>query len=31
MDLSLNLKGMVSQRLIPRREGKGAWPRSRSC
>jgi twitching motility protein PilU len=23
MDLSLNLKGMVSQRLIPRREGKG--------
>ncbi|MGE5795050.1 MAG: PilT/PilU family type 4a pilus ATPase [Bacteroidota bacterium] len=23
MDLSLNLKGMISQRLIPRREGKG--------
>jgi len=23
MDLSLNMKGMISQRLIPRREGKG--------
>src|SRR5215475_9659829 len=26
MDLSLNLKGMISQRLIPRREGKGRVP-----
>lgn len=26
MDLSLNLKGMVSQRLIPRRDGKGRIP-----
>lgn len=26
MDLSLNLKGMVSQRLIPRKDGKGRVP-----
>ena len=26
MDLSLNMKGMVSQRLIPRKDGKGRVP-----
>jgi twitching motility protein PilU len=31
MDLSLNLKGMVSQRLMPRRTARAASPRWRSC
>jgi twitching motility protein PilU len=31
MDLSLNLKSLVSQRLLPREEGAGALPRWRSC
>jgi twitching motility protein PilU len=31
MDLSLNLKGMISQRLIPRKEARAAWWRSKSC
>ena len=29
MDLSLNLKALVSQRLLPHQEGKGASPRWR--
>jgi twitching motility protein PilU len=31
MDLSLNLKGLVSQRLLPRRKAAAAWRRWRSC
>jgi twitching motility protein PilU len=31
MDLSLNLKALVSQRLLPRQEGRAASPRWRSC
>jgi twitching motility protein PilU len=31
MDLSLNLKAIVSQRLIPSRKARAARPRSRSC
>ena len=31
MDLSLNLKAFISQRLIPRKGSKGALPRSKSC
>jgi len=31
MDLSLNLKAFVSQRLLPKAGGKGGWPQSRSC
>jgi len=31
MDLSLNLKAIISQRLIRRRAARGAWPPSRSC
>ena len=32
MDLSLNMKGMISQRLLPREGGKGAAsPRWRCC
>ena len=31
MDLSLNVRAFVAQRLIPRRDGKGRVPPSRSC
>ncbi len=32
MDLSLNLRGMISQRLLPaRRRHRAAWPRWRYC
>jgi twitching motility protein PilU len=31
MDLSLNLKALISQRLIPKQDGKGRVPRWKSC
>ena len=31
MDLSLNLRAMVSQRLLPKKDGRGVSPRSKSC
>jgi Tfp pilus assembly pilus retraction ATPase PilT len=31
MDLSLNLRALVSQRLLPKKDGKGGCRRSRSC
>jgi twitching motility protein PilU len=31
MDLSLNLRAMISQRLMPKQDGKGRAPRWRSC